>query len=294
MLVRGAAASDAAPTEALPVDIITVTRILPDDRGRARAPPKVETPKPLVEKVDEPKPVEDPAAKVAEKKEVKAARRAAAGAGNQAGRGRSRSKKQAETPSPTRSPTRSKKDEAKKPEPKNGGRQRRRRRRKKPAPPAAEVRPQAGRGAARQARCRTQAGRRRRDPQQFGLARRAERSTRRRLSQSELDALRARLAQLLEHPPAGAQDPQELVVLIRVQLKPDGTLAAPPMVLDQRQSSAVRRRPRQRHSRALPRPAVRHAQARALRAMERHRDHLRSARHDPRLTPTAVVQEDRP
>ena len=50
------------------------------------------------------------------------------------------------------------------------------------------------------------------------------------LSQSELDALRARLAQLWS-PPAGAKNPDELVVPIRMQLNPDGTLAGPPMVL---------------------------------------------------------------
>ena len=50
------------------------------------------------------------------------------------------------------------------------------------------------------------------------------------MSQSEIDALRARLAQLW-NPPAGATNPDELVVTIRMRLKPDGTLAAPPMVL---------------------------------------------------------------
>jgi colicin import membrane protein len=50
------------------------------------------------------------------------------------------------------------------------------------------------------------------------------------LTQNELDALRARLAQLW-NPPAGAQNPQELVVQIRMRLKPDGTLSGPPMVL---------------------------------------------------------------
>ena len=50
------------------------------------------------------------------------------------------------------------------------------------------------------------------------------------ISLSELDALRQRLAQLWSIP-AGAKDPQELVVLVRIKLKPDGTLAAPPMVL---------------------------------------------------------------
>src|SRR5262249_3636641 len=50
------------------------------------------------------------------------------------------------------------------------------------------------------------------------------------LSLSELAALRARLAQLWTVP-AGAKDPQELVVLIRVKLNRDGRLAAPPVVL---------------------------------------------------------------
>jgi colicin import membrane protein len=50
------------------------------------------------------------------------------------------------------------------------------------------------------------------------------------LSQTELDALRARLAQLWS-PPAGAKNPEELVVLIRMQLKPDGSLAGPPLVM---------------------------------------------------------------
>jgi colicin import membrane protein len=55
------------------------------------------------------------------------------------------------------------------------------------------------------------------------------------LTQTELDALRARLAQLW-NPPAGAQNPQELVVAIRMRLKPDGTLNGPPMVMTSGQS----------------------------------------------------------
>jgi len=58
----------------------------------------------------------------------------------------------------------------------------------------------------------------------------------RQLTQSELDALRARLAQLW-NPPAGAQNPEELVVAVRMRLKPDGTLAAPPMVTTSGQSA---------------------------------------------------------
>jgi colicin import membrane protein len=56
------------------------------------------------------------------------------------------------------------------------------------------------------------------------------------LSQSELDALRARLAQLWS-PPAGAKDPQELIVLVRVRFNRDGTLAGPPIVLSHGQST---------------------------------------------------------
>ena len=47
---------------------------------------------------------------------------------------------------------------------------------------------------------------------------------------SELEALHARLRQLWT-PPAGARDPREMIVVVRIRLKPDGTLAEPPEVL---------------------------------------------------------------
>lgn len=50
------------------------------------------------------------------------------------------------------------------------------------------------------------------------------------LSQTEIDALRARLMSLW-NPPAGASNPEELVVTVRMRLNPDGTLASPPMVI---------------------------------------------------------------
>jgi hypothetical protein len=56
------------------------------------------------------------------------------------------------------------------------------------------------------------------------------------LSQSEIDALRSRLAQLW-NPPAGALNPQDLVVRIRVKLGRDGKLVGPPMVLTSGQGS---------------------------------------------------------
>lgn len=50
------------------------------------------------------------------------------------------------------------------------------------------------------------------------------------LSQTEIDALRARLMQLW-NPPAGAANPEELLVTVRIKLNQDGTLAGPPMVV---------------------------------------------------------------
>jgi colicin import membrane protein len=65
------------------------------------------------------------------------------------------------------------------------------------------------------------------DSSTLGIAR--PKSTAAQLSQNELDALRARLAQLW-NPPVGAQNPDEIVVTIRIRLNPDGTLARPPEV----------------------------------------------------------------
>jgi len=61
------------PGAALPVDIVSVSEFTQMTAGNKSAP-KAETPKPLVEKVAEAKPVEDTTAKIVEKKEVQAAR----------------------------------------------------------------------------------------------------------------------------------------------------------------------------------------------------------------------------
>ena len=53
----------------------------------------------------------------------------------------------------------------------------------------------------------------------------------------QLAALRARLAQLW-NPPAGASNPEELVVLLRIKLRPDGRLADGPMVLTSAEKAA--------------------------------------------------------
>jgi colicin import membrane protein len=51
-----------------------------------------------------------------------------------------------------------------------------------------------------------------------------------RLSASELEALRARLMALW-NPPVGIKNPEEFIIRVRMQLKPDGRLAGPPQVL---------------------------------------------------------------
>ena len=64
----------APPSEALPVDHRHARPSSRKITAGSKDAPKAETPKPLVEKVAEAKPVEDPTAKVVEKKEIKAAR----------------------------------------------------------------------------------------------------------------------------------------------------------------------------------------------------------------------------
>src|SRR6202040_4383464 len=50
------------------------------------------------------------------------------------------------------------------------------------------------------------------------------------LSQSELDALRARLRELW-NPPLAPSDPEEVVVVVEVKFRPDGTVEGQPRVL---------------------------------------------------------------
>ena len=184
--------------------------------------PKVEAPKPLVEKVGETKPVEDPTAKVVEKKEVKAAREAAPPPEPKPAEPKPRSKKKAENQA--------------RPDRRSAGRRTRRRSAEpkkveaKPPDPAARSLPRRRPSSIprRSRRCSTSAIRpgsrppatpSTTPPRSACLDRRAAQ-----MSLSELDALRQRLAQLWT-PPAGAKNPQELVVLFRIKLKPDGTLA---------------------------------------------------------------------
>jgi colicin import membrane protein len=217
----------APPAEPMPVDIITASEFSQITQG-AKDAPKAETPKPLVEKVGEEKPVEDATAKVVEKKEVKAAREPppAPKPVEEKQEAKPAEKKKAE-PKPDPIAETLAKEEAKKPEPKKKAEAKPPVPRRKPAPPAPKFDPKQV-AALLDKRDATRVAAAGSSPSAPSLGLSTGRAAQ--LSMSELDALRARLGQLWSIP-AGAKDPQELIVLVRIQLKPDGTLAGPPVVL---------------------------------------------------------------
>jgi colicin import membrane protein len=203
----------------LPVDIVSVSEFTQMTAG-SKSAPKVEPQKPLAEKVAEANPVDDPAAKV-EKKEVKAAREPPPAPDSKPAESKPEQKKAEAKPDPAGDAPA--KQETKKPEPKKADA-------KPPVPPKpAPTTPKF-------------------DPKQVAALLDKRDSSRlaaagetlnpsatlgtstgqsAQISLSELDALRQRLAQLWS-PPAGAKDPQELVVVFRIKLNRDGRIAPGP------------------------------------------------------------------
>jgi colicin import membrane protein len=209
------------PSEALPVDVVSVSDLTQMTAGSKDAP-KVETQKPLVEKVAEAKPVEDPTAKVVENKEVKAAHDTAPPPEAKPPEAKPEQKQAEAKPEPVAEALT--KQETKKPEPKKAEV-------KPPAPPKPPT-PPAPKFDARKVAALLD----KRDPTRLAAAGATPNTSpapgtsmgqSTQISQSELDALRQRLAQLWT-PPAGARDPQELVVVFRVKLSPDGRIAPGP------------------------------------------------------------------
>ena len=109
------------------------------------------------------------------------------------------------------------------------------------------------------------------------------------LSQSEIDALRSRLAQLW-NPPAGALNPQDLVVRIRVKTWPRRQACGAADGADQRARQCLRGRTRRRSARFVSSAAFRNAKARPLRLVEGDGNHLRSPRDDSRLTRASLTR----
>jgi outer membrane biosynthesis protein TonB len=211
-------------TAALPIDVISTTEFSQITAGAKNAPP-AEQPKPLVDKVAAATPVDDPIAKLANK-EIKAATDVPP-----VPEAKPPEPKAKKPPQPPADPIADalKKDEDKKPDPKRADT-------KTPTPTRKPAQPEP---APQFDPRKVEALLDKRNPQRLAAAGEVVNSTvslglangtAAQLSQNELDALRARLAQLWS-PPAGAKDPQELTVTLRIKLKPDGTLEGRPIVL---------------------------------------------------------------
>jgi outer membrane biosynthesis protein TonB len=200
---------EVTPAESLPVDLVSDKDFSEMTKGAKQAP-KLEVPKPLVEKIADAKPAEEIVPKLTEKKEVKVTAE--------------------KTPEPQPIP---------KPDPiaeklKKQDEQKQANAEPQPLPPKKPVQKQPKFDADKIAALLDK-----RDPQRnaatgaelnaapsLGVAS----GSASRLSQSEIDALRARLMSLW-NPPVGAQDADQFQVTIRIRFKRDGTLDIGPQVL---------------------------------------------------------------
>ena len=200
---------DVRRRNSLPVDLVSEKDFSEMTKGVKDAP-KVETPKPLVEKKAEepPKPVEDSKAKITEKKEVQATKEMAPHP--------SRSH-----PSPIRLPTRSNNRMNRSSRPRSSSRCRRRNLRRSSSRNSMPTRSRLCWISATRAECRDWIG-----PQQHAFPRNTLRHG------GKAVAVRNRCASCaFDGPvesPVGVQDPNELIVNVTVRLRPDGRLAAPP------------------------------------------------------------------
>ncbi|HET8973137.1 MAG TPA: cell envelope biogenesis protein TolA [Pseudolabrys sp.] len=204
---------DVTPAESLPVDFISEKDFSEMTKGVKDAP-KVETPKPLVEKKAEepPKPIEQAKPKVTEKKELQAAKEPTP---------------PPEPPAPKPDPIAEKLKQPDKPK-QTKAEQQPLPPKKPPQKPQPKFEPD-----------KIAALLDKRDPQRnaaTGVEANATPSlgtatgTAAQLSQSEIDALRARLMALW-NPPVGMQDASQTQVTIRIRFRKDGTLAVGPQVL---------------------------------------------------------------
>ena len=215
---------NAPPAESMPVDLISSTEFS-QLRAGARTAPKAETPKPLIEKIAERKPADDPIAKVVQKPELITAT--------------------AQTPPPTPEKLPEQKSAEKK-EPKSEPKPEQKSDpiadvlKKQPKPePKNEAKPQPKKPDKPQPKFdanRIAALLDKRDPQRVAAAGETLNHTLAfgtatgdapKLAQSELDALRARLRECW-NPPAGAANADKLRVPILIRFKQDGTLASAP------------------------------------------------------------------
>ena len=200
---------EVTPAESLPVDVVSEKDFSEMTKGAKQAP-KIEMPKPLVDKIDTPKPADDPAPKLTEKKELKATAE--------------KTPEPQPLPKPDPIAEKLKKQDEQKQQAKA-----------EPLPPKKPPQKEQPKFDADKIAALLD----KRDPQRnaaTGAELNAAPSlgtatgSAAKLSQSEIDALRARLMSLW-NPPIGIQNPEDFVIRIRIQLGRDGKLSAPPTVL---------------------------------------------------------------
>jgi colicin import membrane protein len=230
------------PAEALPIDIISSTEFSQYMAGSKTAPKPTPTPKPLVEKVADAKPVDDPAQKITEKQEIKTASTDPTPPPPEKKPDPKPEKKPDPKPEPKPEQKAEKadvkdqkqpdpiaealqKDAAKKPDKKVEEKKAE----AKPVPkPVKEYKFNPSQMAAlldkRAPQRLASAGAELNATASLGLAN-ANAMT---LSQSEIDALRAQI-QACWNLPAGAADIKDIVVHVRLTLNQDGSLAADPV-----------------------------------------------------------------
>jgi colicin import membrane protein len=200
---------EVTPAESLPVDLVSEKDFSEMTKG-AKSAPKAEIPKPLVEKIDTPKPAENPVPKLTEKKEIVP------------------TAEKTPEPQPQTKPDPIAEKLKKQDEQKQQAKA-------EPLPPKKPPQKQQPKFDADKIAALLD----KRDPQR-SAATGAELNAAptlgtamgnaAKLSQSEIDALRARLMSLW-NPPIGIQNPEEFVIRIRIQLGRDGKLSGPPTVL---------------------------------------------------------------
>ena len=203
---------EAKPTEGLPVDIISDSEFSQMTKG-VKNGPKDKPPAPLVEKIDTPKPVEDDAAKLTEKKEIKAAKAEAV-----------------QPPVAEQKPPETKPDKKEPPKIDQIAETLKKEEAKKKPPPKLQPSFDPSKIAAlldkREPQRQALAGENLNSSPSLGKSE----GTAAQLSQSEIDALRRRLAECWS-PPVGATNGVNLKVVLRVLFKSDGSVAAPPQVV---------------------------------------------------------------
>ena len=232
--------SEAPPTEALPVEFVSATQFSQMTAGVKNAPKPIENAKPLADKVGDPKPVKELAPKVADKPEIKtqAAAAAAETKSETKSQPKAAEKPKESKPQPDQVAEALKKDEAKKP-PKPE---------KKPAPEFKpdQIAEQLKRDAPKRPPSKFDADQvaallDHREPQRQLATAETLNGTASlgtstghaaQLSQSELEALRAKLISLWNPPPAVSNNPDQYVVTVRIRLSRDHRLVGQPEVLN--------------------------------------------------------------